>query len=232
MILLGVDNMDNYQYKITEIKKMLFSELVLAWAINHENNQLFYDEILKRLNFCEFEDEMIENLIAYELEILKATKKIYDRLLINKFWWISDLKSSEQNSNKTILEPPFEQYLMYYNGKISNKALTNSEIVSLYDESCFVIEHKENFSQLIVNECLRLSQLEYKENLRDQFIHRIDYIYKRELNKEYNLVIFNKAMRFLTNELHIVFINKYQYDIPCDQKWKAYTNNYFNHYEY
>lgn len=217
--------MGNYKYSETEINKMLFTELVIASADNEDIGVVFYNEIIRRLKFCEFEEIMIQELIAYELEILKSTKKRYESLLINKKWWL------DQENVQKVLSLPYEQYLMYYNGEMSEKALTNSEIVSLYDEALFISEYKNNFDQSIIDECEILSKKESEFNLRDQFIHRIDYIYKREMNKNYNLVIFNKAMRFLQNEMHIIFIEKYNYKIKEEDKWIPYTNEYFKKFE-
>ena len=74
--------MKQYNYRIKEIPKMLFTELVLAYAICNKEN--FYSEITRRLEFCGFEPKMIKQLITYELEILKRTNKQFDRLLIIK----------------------------------------------------------------------------------------------------------------------------------------------------
>ena len=52
-------------------------------------------------------------------------------------------------------------------------------------------------------------------------------IYKREMNIDYSIELFNKAMRFFINESHIIFINKYGYADREDLKWQAYTNDYY-----
>ena len=215
------------KYNTKEINKMLFTELVLAYVTTE--NKEFYNEIVRRLKFCDFEDKMIRELIAYELEILKTTHKTFDDLLINKKWWLADL----QKYNKEKLLPlPLEQYILYYQGEISKNALTNSELVSINDEANFIRANRENFQDNIIKEAWKLNASESKTNLRDEFIHRIDYIYQRELGIKYNKEIFNKAMRFFINESHIIFINKYSYEHMDQVSWKPYSNEYYSEHQY
>lgn len=219
--------MDQYSYRIEEIPKMLFTELVLAYAISDDN--FFKKEINRRLEFCGFEEQMMSQLITYELEILKATKRNFTDLLVNKKWW---LDPSFIYSNRKLLPLPLEKYLLYYNGKMSENALTSSEIISIYDEANFILANNIKVSDEIISECTILSSGESKKNLKDEFIHRVDYIYERELGVKYNPEVYKKVMRFFINESHILFINKYNYDIEECLKWQPYTSEFFKYFDY
>lgn len=207
-------------YDKNNIDKMLFTELVIGLTQNNDK-EIFRQEIIHRLSFCEFEDKMIKYLIEYEQEILKVTNKNYDDYLYNKKYWL------DRFEEKRILTLPLEKYLMYCDGKMSKNALTNSEIISINDEADFILSSGEEIPVTIFDECTMLTSLDSYANLRDQFIHRIEYIYKREMNIDYSIELFNKAMRFFINESHIIFINKYGYADREDLKWQAYTNDYY-----
>lgn len=210
-------------YSTKNLVKMLFTELVIA--LNSESNSRIYsDEIKRRLSFCGFEDNMIKNLIEYEEAILESTNKNYDNLLINKKWWLE--------SDSKILEKPIEYYALYYNGEITKYAFTNSELVSIYDEADFLINYGIDAYPKLKSEILAFHDNDSITNLKSEFIHRIAYIYKRELKKEYNDEIYSKAMKFFINESHILFLNKYKYVEDENLKWKPYTNEYYKFFSH
>ena len=216
-------------YDKNDIKKMLFSELVLATIIN-DDNKVFYDELKKRLVFCGFNDEMMRQLIAYELEIFRVTKKKFKDYFINKKWWL-DYLNKDSLENK-VLPLELEKYLLYYNGEMSPYALTNSEIVSIYDEVNFILANDNGvISEDIKKECEVIASPYSKKNLKDEFIHRIEYIYKRELNIDFSKEIYNQAMRFFINESHILFLNKYNYG-KNEYLWLPYSTDYFKYHNY
>lgn len=209
-------------YSLENIDKMLFTELVIA--LNTElDNHIYENEIKRRLTFCGFEDVMINNLIEYENAILESTNKKYDCLLINKKWWLE--------SNTKILEKPIEYYALYYNGKITKYAFTNSELVSIYDEADFLIIYGIDAYPEFKDEVLSFHDDESITDLKSEFIHRIAYIYKRELNIDYDNEVYEKAMKFFINESNILFLNKYNYQEDNNLKWKSYTDEYYNFFE-
>jgi len=204
-------------YKKENINKMLFTELVISLD-NKEDSKDFKNEIYRRLSFCGFENIMINNLIEYEEAILESTNKKYNNLLVNKKWWLE--------SNNNLLEKPIEYYALYYNGEITKYAFTNSELVSIYDEADFLINYGIDAYPDFKDEVLALYDKNSITNLKSEFIHRIAYIYKRELNKEYNDEIYSKAIKFFINESQILFINKYNY-AEESLKWEPYTDEFY-----
>lgn len=204
-------------YKKENINKMLFTELVISLD-NKEDSKDFKNEIYRRLSFCGFENIIINNLIEYEEAILESTNKKYNNLLVNKKWWLE--------SNNNLLEKPIEYYALYYNGEITKYAFTNSELVSIYDEADFLINYGIDAYPDFKDEVLALYDKNSITNLKSEFIHRIAYIYKRELNKEYNDEIYSKAIKFFINESQILFINKYNY-AEESLKWEPYTDEFY-----
>lgn len=210
-------------YNKSNLRNLLFTELVIALN-NEKDKEIFKEEIVRRLTFCGFEESMINNLIEYEEAILEATNKKYDVLLVNKKWWLRE--------NKSILEKPIEYYALYYNGEITQYAFTNSELVSIYDEADFLINYGIDAYPEIKDEVISFYDDNSITNLKSEFIHRIAYIYKRELDIPCNDEIYSKAMKFFINESHILFKYKYNYADNVDLDWTAYTNDYYKFFEY
>lgn len=159
------------KYIKEEIPKMLFTELVLAYTVDSS----FYDEIVKRLKFCGFEENVIKQIISLELEILKTTNKTYDTLLVNKKWWLSNLKKYSTNK---LLSLSLEQYSLFYENEMSTNALTNSELVCINDEANFVLANSDNFSENIILEASILNDVSSQKGLQYEFNKRIVFINK------------------------------------------------------
>ena len=213
------------KYIKEEIPKMLFTELVLAYTVDSS----FYDEIVRRLKFCGFEENVIKQIISLELEILKTTNKTYDTLLVNKKWWLSNLKKYSINK---LLSLSLEQYSLFYENEMSTNALTNSELVCINDEANFVLANSDNFSENIILEASILNDVSSQKGLQYEFNKRIVFIYDYYFDIKYSKEIFDKAMRFFINESHIVFINKYCYKDMGKVKWTPYTREYYNYHSY
>ena len=64
-------------YKPNDIKKMLFTELVIAKNQNTNYKIIFEEEIYRRFRFCGFDDKFTKEMIEYEESILETTKKEY-----------------------------------------------------------------------------------------------------------------------------------------------------------
>lgn len=214
------------RYNDNRVNKMLFTELVIASTLSEGKNNVFDQEIRRRLDFCNFEKRMINLLIQYELEILKVTKKEYNDYFYNKKWWLS-LQEGEK-----LLKLPLENYPMYCNGEMSKYALTNSELVSIYDEAGFILNCDDGIFDCFKDECLLFYSSNSITSLKSEFIHRIQYIYKRELDMEYTEEIYNKCMKFFINESHLLFVNKYGYADDDNLKWEPYTDEYYNFFSF
>ena len=115
---------------------------------------------------------------------------------------------------------------------MSRQALTNSELIAIYDEADFLLQCGQGINDEYKNECMMVHDNESITNLKSEFIHRIAYIYNRELDRDYDEVVYNRAMRFFINEAHILFTNKYGYADNLDLKWSSYTDEYYKFFKY
>ena len=211
-------------YKPNDIKKMLFTELVIAKNQDTNYKNVFEEEIYRRFRFCGFDDKFTKEMIEYEEAILETTKKEYDKYFYQIKYWI-DIKD-----NENLFKDNIENYALYINGNMSNKAFTTSELISIYDEGDFINRYGKDVYHSHIKE-VNMVTGNSKYNLLDEFRNRIGYILSREFNKEYDSKIDTYAARLYKNEAHILFINKYQYAKNDEKKWEPYTEEFYNYYK-
>lgn len=207
---------------IGQTKKLLFSELVYLMCEDEDNADIYEKEILKRLIFCGFDDEMSKSIIKYEIDIIEKTNFKVDIPLYKQKYWLSDNFKPKLN-----LDP--ESYGVFQKpiGPKENTFVT-SFLLFLDDEIGYIITHLDNIKNKdVLKEVKKFMPDEKHPWLQHEFFNRINYynhlLGRKQKTKELEI----KEERFFYNELQILFINKYKiYDT-----WLPYSNDYFEIYD-
>ena len=124
-------------------KEYLFTDLIIELTKNNLDKSLILSELKKRLKFCEFDDKTIEAIIELEQLIVKKRNLNFEKKFVDTFWWLknrNDFSNSKRMFNKDISEY-FLRYNEYFKQteKIPDNLLTFGELISLMDESTFIL---------------------------------------------------------------------------------------------
>ena len=137
-------------------KEYLFTDLIIELTKNNLDKSLILSELKKRLKFCEFDDKTIEAIIELEQLIVKKRNLNFEKKFVDTFWWLknrNDFSNSKRMFNKDISEY-FLRYNEYFKQteKIPDNLLTFGELISLMDESTFILMHYKNISKDLFDE--------------------------------------------------------------------------------
>ena len=205
-----------------DLKKLLFSELVYLKDNDLKNSNKYYKELLKRLEFCGFNQELIDSIIDHESDILKTIDfKLKKPFVEQKYWlnknFISKLTKSRDEYG--IFEEPI--------GPKKN-TLCTSELLFLDDEMAYILTHSNEISNKnVLSEVKKFMPNEDDPWLQHEFFSRISYYYWLLYNKSRTKELDKCKETFFRNELQILFVNKYDYD---DNLWVPYSEEYFDRY--
>ena len=142
----------------------------------------FLESAISVLANCGFDSKTIEYIITWESDIIKFRK--LNTLIINKNFWLDDLESYKDGSRKSFFVGEINDYFaMRFDDKhcITNKTLTLSELVMMFDEAWKISRiYKDKVPPNVYNECFELSKSENnKSMLIFQFRIRIEESYRK-----------------------------------------------------
>ena len=205
-----------------DMNKLLFSELVYLRDNDLKNSDLYYQELLKRLNFCGFNHELIESIIDHESDILKTIDFKFDKPFIEKKYWLKEhfvSKLTKERDKYGIFEEPIGP---------KKDTLSTSELLFLDDEMAYILTHAGDIKdKCVLDEIKKFMPNENDAWLQQEFFSRISYYYWLLYNKSKTDELDQCKEIFFRNELQILFINKYNYD---DNRWTPYSEEYFERY--
>lgn len=145
----------------------------------------FLQSAISVLANCGCDSKTIEYIITWESDIIKFRK--IRTLIINKDFWLDDLKRYKEGSKKSFFVGDINNYLaMRFDNKrcITNKTLTLSELVMMFDEAWKISRlYKDRVPPVVYNECYELSKYENNKSLLIfQFRIRIEESYRKSNN--------------------------------------------------
>ncbi len=221
-------------------KEYLFTDLIIELTKNNLDKSLILSELKKRLKFCEFDDKTIEAIIELEQLIVKKRNLNFEKKFVDTFWWLknrNDFSNSKRMFNKDISEY-FLRYNEYFKQteKIPDNLLTFGELISLMDESTFILMHYKNISKDLFDE------LNIFKSMNNSFNHVYNEIYFRFMaafeithnSSKFPENIADLSYRFYKNEANILFtykwLKKHGWEQYKSRKWQSYTYEYFKYY--
>lgn len=142
----------------------------------------FLEAAISVLANCGCDSKTIEYIITWESDIIKFRK--LNTLIINKNFWLDDLKNYKDGSMKSFFVGDINDYLaMRFDDKncITNKTLTLSELIMMFDEAWKISRmYKDKVSPNVFKECFELSKFENNKSLLIfQFRIRIEESYRK-----------------------------------------------------
>lgn len=158
----------------------LLDDLLILYINTKEKR--FLESAISVLSDCGCDKKTIEYIITWESDIIKFRK--LNTLIINKKFWLDDLKEYEKGSRKSFFVGDINNYLaMRYDDKhcITNKTLTLSELVMMFDEAWKISRlFKDKVPPTVFNECYELSKSENNKSLLIfQFRIRLEESYRK-----------------------------------------------------
>ena len=161
----------------------LFDDYLILYI--NTNDKKFLASAISILVDCGCDSKTIEYIIRWESDIIKF-RKIKD-LIINKNFWLDDLEKYRDGNRKSFFVGDINNYLaMRFDDKncITNKTLTLSELVMMFDEAWKISRlYKNEVPPVVYKECFELSEHESnKSMLIFQFRIRIEESYRKANN--------------------------------------------------
>lgn len=205
-----------------DLKKLLFSELVYLKTTDKKHSDKYYKELLERLFFCGFSEQLSKVIIGYEIDIIKKNNYKLNTPFIYQKYFLNEPFKSKFSKTK-------EEYSAFYNENGPTKdTLCTSELIFLDDEIGYIITHSDKINdKKVLNEIKKFMPNENKPWLQNEFFTRINFYNWKLFNEPKNKELREKELIFFRNEHQILFYNKYDY---YDKTWKPYTNEYFKIY--
>ena len=158
----------------------LLDDYLILYINTGEKN--FLESAISILANCGFDNKTIEYIITWESDIIKFRK--INTLIINKNFWLDNLDDYKKGNRKSFFIGDINDYLaMRFDDKhcITNKTLTLSELVMMFDEAWKISRlYKDKVPQNVYDECFELSKSENnKSMLIFQFRIRIEESYRK-----------------------------------------------------
>lgn len=202
------------------IKRLLFSELVYLRDNDENNCNTYYKELVERLSYCGFNDELIDSIIDHESDILKKINYKLETPYIHQTYWLNKNFKSKLTKDREkygIFEEPIGP---------KKDTLCTSELLFLDDEIGYILTHSEEITNKeVLNEIKKFMPNEDDPWLQHEFFSRINYYNWMLYNEPKNKELKNKELTFFRNELQILFVNKYNH---FHDSWLPYTEDYFH----
>lgn len=211
-----------------EYEHLLFDE-VLYLYINGDQKALL--EAFDRLKFCDFDEKTIKLIIDTEINIIISRKLTFNPPFANKFWWLKDKEYYKTNK----LLPLDNLEYCYIKDSENKNTLTLSELISIYDEAYYLTHIDKNVHPNIYEEAIKITKYEDHRSWivceiysRFETMYRIANNINSDIKKISNIY---RMHRFYDNESHIQHNFKWNRILNVKNKWRAYSNHYFELFE-
>lgn len=222
------------------MNNLLFTELVIEYLKNEDVN--IENEMIRRLKFCSFPDEVIKKIIGYEIKIINKRNLSFAKRLCNNTLWISKKDEYNKNPNFKLFPLLEKDYAAIDSHEIKETTLSLSEIISYYDEG-YYIQFASQMPYSDIPESMTKEALKWTAEtpnrqapLKAIYSARFDLTYLMVYGKEADQFFHKLALRFFNNELQI--LNKYRWNSRYGDSFnidnydfEPYTSKYFDYYE-
>lgn len=207
---------------------LLFDEVLFLY-INGDQKALM--EAYDRLKFCDFDENTIRLIIKTEINIIKSRNLTFNPAFMYKFWWLNDKSFYENNK---LLPLDNSEYCYLKKGDYKN-TLTLSELISIYDEAYYLTHIDKNVHPNIYDEAITIAKYEdYRSWVVCEIYSRLENLYREAngiVDKEKKINNVYRMHRFYDNECHIQHHHKWNRLLDVRNKWRAYSNHYFELFE-
>ena len=150
-------------FKYTE--GLLLSDLLCLYK--ETNDEKCLKEIKKRLHFCEFTNDEIEQFLRIEGEVIDSHIEKYNGPVSKKYWIIG------QKNKQKIFDTP-NKYM--YNPDENSQTLLLSELLAVLDEAIFLSLSNEINKYKSKEEILSLANENKSNWLYIDFYSRVEYM--------------------------------------------------------
>ena len=204
-----------------EYKNLLLDDLIIKHI--KKNDEKAYQEIIKRLKFCGFNDYTIECIIGYESNIINHGK-IRNKLICDNYFLIP-----YKNSNIIFSEPSKCIYKLDEN--VFEETLLISELLAIIDEANIIsysnkineYKNKNEIKNLSLENSNNWLIREYNNRLENicRFANNISNLERKSLfKKNYNILY--------DNEMQIIMNNRWENLEIRDKLFEPYSEEYFD----
>lgn len=204
-----------------EYKNLLLDDLIIKHI--KKNDEKAYQEIIKRLKFCGFNDYTIECIIGYESNIINHGK-IRNKLICDNYFLIP-----YKNSDIIFSEPSKCIYKLDEN--VFEETLLISELLAIIDEANIIsysnklneYKNKNEIKNLSLENSNNWLIREYNNRLENicRFANNISNLERKSLfKKNYNTLY--------DNEMQIIMNNRWENLEIRDKLFEPYSEEYFD----
>ena len=204
-----------------EYKNLLLDDLIIKHI--KKNDEKAYQEIIKRLKFCGFNDYTIECIIGYESNIINHGK-IRNKLICDNYFLIP-----YKNSDIIFSEPSKCIYKLDEN--VFEETLLISELLAIIDEANIIsysnklneYKNKNEIKNLSLENSNNWLIREYNNRLGNicRFANNISNLERKSLfKKNYNILY--------DNEMQIIMNNRWENLEIRDKLFEPYSEEYFD----
>lgn len=204
-----------------EYKNLLLDDLIIKHI--KKNDEKAYQEIIKRLKFCGFNDYTIECIIGYESNIINHGK-IRNKLICDNYFLIP-----YKNSDIIFSEPSKCIYKLDEN--VFEETLLISELLAIIDEANIIsysnklneYKNKNEIKNLSLENSNNWLIREYNNRLENicRFANNISNLERKSLfKKNYNILY--------DNEMQIIMNNRWENLEIRDKLFEPYSEEYFD----
>lgn len=204
-----------------EYKNLLLDDLIIKHI--KKNDEKAYQEIIKRLKFCGFNDYTIECIIGYESNIINHGK-IRNKLICDNYYLIP-----YKNSDIIFSEPSKCIYKLDEN--VFEETLLISELLAIIDEANIIsysnklneYKNKNEIKNLSLENSNNWLIREYNNRLENicRFANNISNLERKSLfKKNYNILY--------DNEMQIIMNNRWENLEIRDKLFEPYSEEYFD----
>ncbi len=181
-----------------DLLKYTLSDLLIKYK--YENNDVYLNEIKRRLLYCGFSKNVIDYLIKEESKLIKKNVNLIENIRITNDFKIEELKGKE---DKLLL----------------------TELLCIIDEAMMITKYfAKDYSKALIDELESLNKEDGSNFLVKEFYQRIENYFRKANNLEWEFKGFyyeDHIDKLYENELDIIILNRWHEYI--DLKVMPYT---------
>ena len=220
------------------LRSMLFTELVSKYLLTEED--IYEEEMRRRLKFCSFDEESIVDIIRLEMKIIKRRNLYSQNSIMDIFSWTNYINNYKNNIDFKLFNMPLENYAQVDNQEVLDTTLSTAELAILYTDGQYLYKHNKDLEipTNMVNDIksIAIDKKGCVSNLKLIYNAKFDLVYMLNNDtlpsREFALL----CSRFFRNEVQIVIKNKWMKKFKFDNIYQGcdfepYSIDYFKNYE-
>lgn len=155
---------------------ILFDDLIMRYLNGDEK---ILDILYKRLHECGLDIISSTNIIEGEVEVLRRRKVKKNFVIGNRTWWIYKTPTLKWDLKaKKIFTLNIEDYWLYNNGQLSDYALLLDELVSIHDESIYILNNLKSLNKDVYEEIYNVGEFSDERSwVLDEVYSRFNHMY-------------------------------------------------------